>query len=170
MKKLNLKNVMGAVLLGGATLGAAAPVQAEDPMVVNVSRITMDVANTIAVNAIKACREKGIPISVTVVDRNGIVQAQLRDTIAPPVSLGISQKKAYTAVMFNVKGSELSGRANSPLQTMGEGLAFMAGSTPIQAGGKLYGAVGVSGAPDGMDDEACAIAGVESVLGDLEMM
>ncbi|MBD3755974.1 MAG: heme-binding protein [Gammaproteobacteria bacterium] len=170
MSKLKLKKMMSAVLFGGAMMAAVAPAQAEEPMVVNVSVITMDVANTIAVNTIKACREKGIPVSVTVVDRNGITLAQLRDTIAPPVSLSISQKKAYTAVMFNVKGSELGGRTNSPLQTMGEGLAFMAGSTPIQAGGKLYGAVGVSGAPDGKDDEACAIAGVESVLGDLEMM
>ncbi|WP_319558573.1 heme-binding protein [Thiomicrorhabdus sp.] len=143
---------------------------AEDAMTVNVARLNVDVAKTIAENTIKACREKGIPVSVTVVDRNGIPQIQMRDTMAPPVSWSISKKKAYTAVMFNVKGSQLDGRANSPLQTMGEGLAFMAGSSPIQAGGKLYGAVGVSGAPDGMDDEACAIAGIQSVQDDLEMM
>ncbi|MBN2646301.1 MAG: heme-binding protein [Thiotrichales bacterium] len=153
-----------------SAFSAVLPVQAEEPMVVNVARLSLDVANKIAMGAIEACREKGIPISVTVVDRNGIVQAQLRDTIAPPVSLSISQKKAYTAVMFNVKGSQLGDRAKSPLQTMGEGLAFMAGSTPIEAGGKMYGAVGVSGAPDGMDDEACAIQGVGKVIEDLEMM
>ena len=160
------KKIMSTGLLATAV---SMPVFAEEVLSVNVSRITMDVANTIAVNAIKSCREKGIPISVTVVDRNGIPQVSLRDTVAPPVSLTISQKKAYTAAMFNVKGSQLGSRANSPLQTMGEGLAFMAGSSPIQAGGKTYGAVGVSGAPDGMDDEACAIAGIESVLDDLEM-
>lgn len=165
MKKL----IAGALLSIGA-LTASVPAHAEEPMVVNVARLSLDMANKAAMATIEACREKGIPVSVTVVDRNGIVQAQLRDTIAPPVSLGISQKKAYTAVMFNVKGSQLSDRAKSPLQTMGAGLAFMAGSTPIQAGGKLYGAVGVSGAPDGMDDEACAVKGVESILEDLEMM
>lgn len=165
MKKL----IAGALLSIGA-LTTSLPVYAEDPMVVNVSRLSLDMANKAAMATVEACREKGIPVSVTVVDRNGIVQAQLRDTIAPPVSLGISKKKAYTAVMFNVKGSQLSDRAKSPLQTMGAGLAFMAGSTPIKAGGKLYGAVGVSGAPDGMDDEACAIAGVESITMDLEMM
>lgn len=42
-------------------------------------------------------------------------------------------------------------------------------SAPIKAGGKLYGAVGVSGAPDGMDDEKCATAGLDAVLMDLEM-
>ncbi len=165
--KIKLKQLL--VALGVAAMSIT-PVQADDePMTASVARITMDVANTIALNAVAACREKGIPISVTVVDRNGIIQTQLRDTVAPPVSLPISRNKAYTAVMFNVKGSQLESRANSPLQTMGVDLAFMAGSTPIQAGGKLYGAVGVSGAPDGMDDEACAIAGVESVLDDLEM-
>ncbi|CAN8139216.1 glc operon protein GlcG [uncultured Thiomicrorhabdus sp.] len=165
MKKL----IAGALLSIGA-LTTSVPVYAEEPMVVNVARLSLDMANKAAMATVEACREKGIPVSVTVVDRNGIVQAQLRDTIAPPVSLGISQKKAYTAVMFNVKGSQLGDRAKSPLQTMGAGLAFMAGSTPIQAGGKLYGAVGVSGAPDGMDDEACAVKGVESILEDLEMM
>lgn len=160
------KTLMASVLMAVTT----APAYAEEPMAVNVARLSMDVANKIATATIDACREKGIPISVTVVDRNGIPQVQLRDTLAPPVSYSISAKKAYTAVMFNVKGSGLEGRANSPLQTMGEGLAFMAGSAPIQAGGKLYGAVGVSGAPDGMDDEACALKGIESVQDDLEMM
>ena len=71
--------------------------------------------------------------------------------------------------MFNVKGSGLEGRANSPLQSMNVNLAFMAGSVPIQAGGKLYGAIGVSGAPDGKDDEKCAAAGLAAVIDDLEM-
>lgn len=165
-----MKTLAKALTVLGLAAATAMPAHAEDPMVVNVSRLSADVANTIAVNTIKACREKGIPVSVTVVDRNGIVQVQMRDTIAPPVSLSISQKKAYTSVMFNVKGSGLESRAKGPLTSIGEGLAFMAGSTPITAGGKLYGAVGVSGAPDGMDDEACAIEGFKSVSDDLEMM
>lgn len=166
--KINTLKKMGVSVV--LTAAMALPVQAEEPMVVQVNRVTADVATTIAKASMDACREMGIPVSVTVVDRNGIPQVQMRDTMAPPVSWGISQKKAYTAVMFNVKGSDLESRANSPLQTMGEGLAFMAGSVPIKAGGKLYGAIGVSGAPDGMDDEKCAAAGLDAVLMDLEMM
>ena len=165
-----MNKIKQVALVSLAGLFMAAPVQAEGDMAVSVSRITMDVANRIAVASVEACRKDGIPISVTVVDRNGIPQAQLRDTMAPPVSWSISQKKAYTAVMFNVKGSQLESRSKSPLQTMGEGLAFMAGSVPIQAGGKLYGAIGVSGAPDGKVDEKCAAAGLEEVKMDLEMM
>lgn len=159
-----------AMLVSGLSLLAAMPVQAEDALTASVSRVTVDVANTIAMAAMKACRDKGIPVSVTVVDRNGIIQSQVRDTTAPAVSLPISKNKAYTAVMFNAKGSQLEGRANTPLQNMNVGLAFMAGSTTIEAGGRIYGAVGVSGAPDGMVDEECAIKGVEAVLDDLEMM
>jgi len=158
------------IVAGLMALTINTPVVAGDALTASVSRVSADVANSIAVGAVKACREKGIPISVTVVDRNGIVQVQMRDTTAPPVSLEISKKKAYTAIMFNAKGSQLEGRANSPLQTMNVGLAFMAGSTTIEAGGKIYGAIGVSGAPDGMVDEECAVAGLETVIDDLEMM
>ena len=165
-----MKNLTKLFMVLGLTAATAMPVVAEEAMTASVSRITADVANTIATSTIKACREKGIPVSVSVVDRNGIIQVQMRDTTAPPVSLEISKNKAYTAVMFNAKGSQLEGRANSPLQTMNVGLAFMAGSITIEAGGKIYGAIGVSGAPDGMVDEECATAGFQAVADDLEMM
>ncbi len=156
------------VFLVGIMLSPLA--SAEKPLTVEVSRITIDVATQIATASIEDCREKGIPISVTVVDRSGIPQVQIRDTVAPPVSYSISFKKAYTSVMFNMRGSQLSSMADSPLQSLGENLAFMAGSVPISAGGKLYGAIGVSGAPDGMVDELCAQIGLDAVLEDLEMM
>ncbi len=143
----------------------------EDPLVVNVPRLSADMVVKIAQGALAACRKQGIPISVTVVDRSGIPQIQLRDTTAPPVSYSISFKKAYTAVMFNMKGTEMEKRMhNSPLNAIGEPLAFMGGSVPIQAGGRLYGAVGVSGAPTGDQDEKCATAGLNAVIEDLEMM
>ena len=46
----------------------------------------------------------------------------------------------------------------------------MAGSVTIEGSGKLFGAIGVSGAPDGMVDEECAAAGVASVQDDLDML
>ena len=49
------------------------------------------------------------------------------------------------------------------------GIIMSAGGVPIQVGGSLVGAVGVSGAPSGETDEQCAQAGVDAVLDDLEM-
>ena len=61
--------------------------QAEEELSVKVSRLTLDTVVKIARGTLDACRIKGIPVSVTVVDRNGIAQVQMRDTMAPPVSL-----------------------------------------------------------------------------------
>lgn len=165
-----MKKTLKAGLMSVGIMAAAMPMMSAHALTVDVPRVTLEVANKVAMEAVKACEAKGIPVTATVVDRNGIVQAQLRDTMAPPVSISISQKKAYTAVMFNANGSQLTRQAEGALPTLGEGLAFMAGSVTIAAGGRLFGAVGVSGAPDGMVDEECAAAGVEAVQMDLEMM
>lgn len=166
MRLQPIRSIGAAVALSAAI---AAPALAAEPLTVTVPRLTMDTAQRIADGAIKACRAKGLQVSVTVVDRNGIPQAVLRDTLAPPVSLQISRQKAYAAAMFNIKGTQMGPQAASPLATLGDGLAFTAGSVPIEAGGRFYGAVGVSGAPDGKIDEACAQAGLDAVLPDLEL-
>jgi uncharacterized protein GlcG (DUF336 family) len=103
-----------------------------------------------------------------VVDRNGIPQVMLRDTLGPPVSVGISKDKAYTSANFTAASGGLERMKDSPLYSR-DGLAMMAGAVLIEAGGSVYGAVGVSGAPGGEIDESCAIAGVAAVSDDLEM-
>jgi hypothetical protein len=56
------------------------PAMAEDPMMISVKRLSLETAQRIAQGAIDACREKGIQIGVTIVDRDGVIQTQLRDT------------------------------------------------------------------------------------------
>ncbi len=157
------------LLFAALSLALAAPAQAEDPLVVTVKRLSMDTAMKIAQATIAACREKGIQIAATVVDRDGTVQAQLRDTIASPLTLNISAQKAYTAANFNAATSSMADRGNTPVGRV-DGLVMSAGGVPIQVGGALLGAVGVSGAPAGETDEECAQAGVAAVQDDLEMM
>lgn len=149
---------------------AATPVMADDDaMVVSVQRMTLETATKIAQGAVAACREKGIQIGVTVVDRDGTVQAVLRDTVAATITVGISKGKALAASNFNVATSELGDRANGPIGRT-PGLVMSAGGIPVQAGGSLLGAVGVSGAPSGETDAECAQAGIDTVQDDLEMM
>ncbi|MCB1801873.1 MAG: heme-binding protein [Gammaproteobacteria bacterium] len=137
-------------------------------MVIQVKRMSLETANSIAKAAVDACREKGIQIGVTVVDRDGIAQAVMRDTIAPKITLEISQGKAYAAVMFNVSTADLAERANTPIGRV-PGLVMSAGGLPIQVGGSLLGGVGVSGAPSGETDAECAQAGIDAVQTDLEL-
>ena len=146
------------------------PLQAKekDNPLISVNQMTMDTGLTIARAAIEACRKRGIQIGVTVIDRNGIVQAVLRDTIAPPITIPISRKKAFTSVNFNKATSQLSALAKTPIGRV-EGLIMSAGGLPIYVEGQLVGGVGVSGAASGDVDEACAQAGIDKVQDDLEM-
>lgn len=90
-----------------ALMISAMPAVAEESLVIQIKRMSMDTAMKIAKASVDACREKGIQIGVSVVDRDGIPQVVLRDTIAPPITLPISKGKAYAAVMFSVATSEL---------------------------------------------------------------
>ena len=140
----------------------------EDALTVPLKRLTLETASKIAQGAVDACRKQGIQIGVTVVDRDGLVQVVLRDTIAAQITVPISRQKAFTAVNFNAATSQLGERADTPIGRI-DGLVMSAGGLPIQAGGQLLGGVGVSGAPSGKTDEECAQAGVDLVIDDLEM-
>lgn len=148
----------------------ASVASAEESLTVSVKRLTADTALRIAQSAVLACRKQGIHVAATVVDRDGVVQATLRDTIAAPLTVMISQRKAYTAANFNADlGSEgMAARANGPVGRV-PGITMAAGGLPIQVGGALLGAVGVSGAPSGKTDAECAQAGIDAVKDDLEM-
>jgi uncharacterized protein GlcG (DUF336 family) len=153
-----------------AMLGLTTPALAEEaPMVVQLKRLSLDAAVQVAEGAIEACREKGIQIAVTVVDREGNVQVTLRDTIAAPITARISEMKAYTAANFNAATSAMSARAETPIGRV-DGLVMSPGGLPILVGGAaLVAAVGVSGAPEGETDEACAQAGIAKIQDELDM-
>jgi uncharacterized protein GlcG (DUF336 family) len=144
------------------------PLLAEESPSISVKRLTLDAATKVAQAAIASCREKGIQIGVTVVDRNGNVQVAMRDSLAPTITLPISLGKANAAANFSVNTSALADRADTPIGRV-PGIVMSAGGVLIEAGGSMYGAVGVSGAPSGVTDEECAAAGAAAVLEDLEM-
>ncbi len=166
--------ILVAAIVAGVVAGpgTSAPVRAEEqPMTVAIPRLSMDTALRIARAAVDRCRREGVQVAVTVVDRGGDPQVVLRDVLAMDVTLTISRQKAYTAMVFNTPTSGLEGRFGSGPYSVPkiDGLLVAAGGLPINAGGSILGGVGVSGAPSGATDEACARAGLEAVLADLEM-
>ena len=140
----------------------------ESSPTLSVKRLTMESAATVAQGAIAECRKQGVQAAATVVDKNGIVQATLRDTLAPPVTVDISKMKAYTAANFSVDTSTMDRLANSPIGRL-DGVVMSAGGVVINVGGVIYGGVGVSGAPTGDIDEKCARAGLAAIADTLEM-
>ena len=165
--RLNLLALSCAGLLALAPLGAA---QAEDPPLVTIKRLSMEMALKAAQAAIAQCRKEGVQIAVTVMDRGGHPQVVLRDVLASDLTLTISRQKAYTALSFNNATSAMEKRFTEPFSVgKVEGLVFSAGGLPITAGGAIVGGIGVSGAPSGLTDEKCARAGFEAISADLEM-
>lgn len=174
-----MKAKLRSVLAGGALCVLASPLvgggvvfAADDEVapMVDIKRLSLEMATRIAQATIAECRKAGVQVAVTVVDRGGHPQVVMRDVLAMDLTLKISKMKAYTAMSFNATTSSLGARFTEPY-SVGKvnTLMFAAGGVPIQAAGTIVGGVGVSGAPSGETDEACAQAGVKAVQDDLEM-
>ena len=141
----------------------------DESAVVQIHRLKTDFAVKIAAEGLAACRKQGVNIAIAVVDRGGHIQALVRDTLASPITVTIATHKANAAVNFNVPTAELEGRFTSPFSPGKiDGIVLSAGGLPINAGGHIIGGIGVSGAPSGETDQACAQAGLDSVIEELE--
>ena len=157
------------ILLLSMLIASGGAMAKEDPVVVKIPRLTLEAAGKIAHGAVEACRKQGIQIGVTVVDRSGDAMVFLRDTLAPKVTIEISRQKAFTAVNFNAPLSSMENRFSKPFSVgKVDGLVFSAGGLPIEAAGNIVGAVGVSGAATGEQDEACALEGIKTIQFELE--
>ena len=167
-----MKSFVKMLVIPGVILSFISPAvfASDQPLTVNIKRLSMETALRIAQAAIAQCRKEGVQIAVTVVDRGGHEQVVLRDVLAMDITLPISKQKAHTAMAFNTPLSQLESRFTKPFMVAKlDGLIVSAGGLPINIGGNILGGVGVSGAPSGLTDEKCAKAGIDAVAADLEM-
>ena len=146
------------------------PTLAAQPDILPVKQIGLELARDIAMASVETCRKQGYNVSAVVLDRAGNVQVALRDTLSARHTLEIAERKAGMAVMSGSDSGEFrDARADiRPELNHINGLIVMEGGLPIQAAGSLIGAVGVSGAPGGDKDKACAAAGLKTVEERLE--
>ncbi len=133
--------------------------------VVSSKSIGMELARDIASETVLACRDKGYHVSAVVVDRNGILRASLRDDLASRFTLEIAERKANMTVMAWTDSGTFKKSREDIRQELNhiDGLIVMEGGIKIVSGGFNLGAVGVSGAPGGDKDAACAQAGLQKL-------
>lgn len=139
----------------------------------SVKLLTPESALKAALAAQQSCRGRGYQVTVAVVDRMGVAQLVVRDRFAGPHTVDLALAKAYTAASFRTSTRELAeatqpGRPQSGVRQR-PGVAAVGGGLPIEGGGSLLGGIGVSGAPGGAEDEACALAGLGAIRDDLDM-
>jgi uncharacterized protein GlcG (DUF336 family) len=154
-----------------ASLFFSTPAGAQATFAVRV--LTPETALKAAQAALGKCRGAGYQATVAVVDRMGVLQVLLRDRFAGPHTVDMARAKAYTAASFRTGTTELAeatapGRAQSGIRSRPD-VAAVGGGLMIEASGSLVGGIGVSGAPGGKEDEACARAGIEAIREDLEL-
>jgi uncharacterized protein GlcG (DUF336 family) len=159
-----LKRVVAAAVLALALGGGAA--KAEEALV-SFKVLSPAVALDLAQATLEACRNEGYQVSVAVVDRFGITQVILRDRYAGPHTPETARRKAWTAITFRtdtVTMTELTqaGQEQSGVRQV-TGALLIGGGVPVEAAGSLVGGVGVSGAPGGPADDACARVGIEAI-------
>ena len=138
----------------------------------SIKLLTPDTALKAAQAALKKCRDSGFQATVAVVDRMGVTQVLIRDRYAGPHTVDMARAKAYTAVSFRTNTTAFAeatqaGRPQSGVRHL-PGVAALGGGMMIEAGGSLLGAIGVSGAPGGQEDDACAAAGIAAIRDDIE--
>jgi uncharacterized protein GlcG (DUF336 family) len=152
-------------MVAAAPSGFSTPANGQG--LVTVREISFDMALVMAQTALEYCRKDGFKVGVSVVDRGGHVLVTLRDHGAAHHTVELAQRKAYTSRIFRQSSRDFSQRLrdnpiSAGLGTTSGALASV-GGFPIKVGDETIGGIGVSGAPGGQRDEACALAGIEKV-------
>jgi uncharacterized protein GlcG (DUF336 family) len=149
-----------------AALLACAPARAQEALIA-YKILSPEIALDLARAALADCRQRGYQVAVAVVDRLGGTQVVLRDRFAGPHTPATATGKAWTAVSFRTNTTELVALTQPGTPQAGvrdlPGVVVLGGGIMVQAGGSLLGAIGVSGAPGGEADDACAKAGIASI-------
>jgi uncharacterized protein GlcG (DUF336 family) len=161
-----------ASVLSAACLVFTTYARAEDAATYTARNLTVETALKAAQVALKKCRDSGWQVAVAVVDRSGSVQVLLRDRYAGPHTPRTASGKAWTAVSFRSNTGALveltqPGKAQSGVRNLPR-VVMLGGGVIIEGGGQMLGAIGVSGAPGGEADEACAKAGIAAIRESIE--
>src|SRR6478609_3790408 len=132
------------------------------------SLLPLSMATKAVQTALEACKKDAYRVSVSVVDRAGVLRAMGRADGAGSHTVDSSRKKAYTAASLRRPTTELAELiAKVPtlqaLREMNPEILILGGGLPIEISGDVVGGIGVGGAPGAHLDDACAQAGLDAI-------
>ncbi|WP_455217071.1 GlcG/HbpS family heme-binding protein [Kaarinaea lacus] len=157
------------VLPGLACLLLATSAMSEDKAYLNTRVLSAALAQQAADKAFTHCRSQGYQVAVAVVDRSGNLMAFVRDPLAGPHTIDVSQRKAYSSATYQTATSAMM---NMDDLKFSPNVLLLGGGLPIRIAGHFYGAIAVSGAParkvSGDVDEECAQAGIDTITEAIE--
>lgn len=150
------------VLAFGVSMSAAG-----EQALIGFKVMSPETALELARASLADCRKRGYQVAVTVVDRFGVTQVVLRDRFAGPHTPETARRKAWTAVSFRTDTLTMAEETQAEKPQSGARMVtdalMIGGGVPVEAGGSIVGGIGISGAPGGEADDACARAGIEAL-------
>ena len=154
------------VTLALTVVAGAVPTGVLAQGMVNRPQLSAALANELVGDTVAICAKQGYKVWAVVVNLDGVRQALLRGDGAPMHSQDNAYYKAYSAASITLGRNEGSTKevadrmakaAPSTVPfTQLPNVTYGVGGVTIKAGGQAIGAIGVSGAPGGQFDEACA--------------
>lgn len=176
MRQLVVTNILLGVM-SAASAQTIAPVPGEEeggaPRPPRAEGISSALAVEAAQVAIASCQAVGINTTALVVDSAGAPIVMIAADGVPHITQRIASGKARAAVKLSMPSGEAQAKARADAALMAS-LASdptigppYPGAFPIIVGGKTLGALAISGAPTGAQDEPCAKAGVTLINGRL---
>ena len=120
--------------------------------------LPMTLAIELAQVAIATCKAQGLRVGAAVSDAAGNLRVGLTGDGARPGRIFTASRKNASVIAFGLPTSEIQAKLRADpalLAKVKPNMAVMPGGVPIMTGGKIVGALAVSGASS-LQDEACA--------------
>ena len=162
----SLSTSLKCVTLGLAFVAGAVPTGVLSQGLVNRPQLSAALANELVGDTVAICAKQGYQVWAVAVNLDGVRIALLRGDGAPMHSQDNAYYKAYSAASITLGRNEGSTKevadrvakaAPSTIPyTQLPNVTYGQGGVTIKAGNQAIGAIGVSGAPGGQFDEACA--------------
>jgi len=168
----NISIVIAALALGGgiglaiAQTPAPAAVQAASAVPQYGESVNLEQARRAIAAAVAEARRINVPMAISVVDTSGNLVAFEKMDNTQTASIVVAQNKAVSAAMYRrptkvFQDALAAGGANLRILTLPNANAIE-GGVPVTQGGRIIGAIGVSGgSPD--QDSAVAAGGVAGI-------
>ena len=163
-----MKKKLGSpvVAYGLAVLLASGAVMAQNaPGLISERSISLNSAIELATTSLERCRADGYKVTVTVLNRHARTAVVVSEDGVNPHTVENSLRKAYTAFTTRNSTAEMAKRTQPNLSgfMLLDKITPIEGGLPIFAAKELVGAIGISGAPGGEKDAACAQAGLDKI-------
>ena len=127
-----------------------------------IPTLTLDDADNAMRAALDAARQRGLAVTIAVVDAAGQMLQLSRMTGARAFSVDLASRKARTSASTGFSTAELAIALKG--QPLGGEVLALAGGLPVRVGMDVAGAIGVSGGTTD-EDEAIGAAGLSALVG-----